>query len=1437
MTDKQDPLTYFNPTLAAWFSSRYAHPSLVQRLAWPKIQQGHHCLITAPTGSGKTLAAFLWAIDRLLQKPTGGGNRILYISPLKALNSDIEINLRQPLREIVPMIGEAGREIRVAVRSGDTTPSDRRQQERHPADIFITTPESLAVLMCRESWPAILSGFSTVIVDEVHSLVGNKRGAMLMGLLELLDLRNGPCQRLALSATVRPLAGVAAWFAGYERHQEGEGPIPRAIEIISADHDKALEIVLDRPRTEGNPFYAVIGDWLLGRFGSNRGVLLFANSRRQVERTARLINEKDDTRTLVHVHHGSLSREIRKEVETGFKEGRIRVVAATHSLELGIDIGSVDQVVLLGTPFSVASTLQRIGRSGHRLDSVSRGLLIPWHRLDHLYARVMADMALAGEIETVVPMNKPLDVLAQLLLTFMAAGIDQPSEMFQLIRKSGCFVSLELDELNQVLELLAGRIHGVRHSSLVARIHADIDKDLCRLRPHARLLLMRAGGVIGDRGYFDLRHAESGVKIGDLDEEFVWERSIGDIFPFANRLWRLVDKDARQVKGLPIEGAGGIVPFWRADPADRSEAFGENVLDLMEAYQLHQGVVPSGEGLCCSSQVSFELERLLSEQLKAWGRLPGRKRIVMESHFKHQDDDSSQDELLLFTFRGGRFNRTLALTLEWLHQKKTGGSLQALSNNEGIIFRLSRAEAVVRGLLTELDGLNIPAAIGDLLPSRGLTAAVFREQAQVALMIPRSLPGQRGPLWWRRQRSVDLMEALGRDHRGCILLEGCWRETLDRYFDPASLNTWIQQWRRGDIFLQVSRLPMPSPMAADLIWMHENELMYKAEAGEPRARPSSRFLQNIDTRQEDLPFSASLLERYKMEKWRLLDGMEPDGPDELSLWISERRLIPLPLWNQMMEKLTARRFDGLDDIQKSVIALHGQGDRLLGFADTSRTVEKLKHDPSPAAIAGQLSFLLDWLRFFPFLTLEELSEYWDWTEQDVIQLINQASPEELTVLSGGRVIALPRVVNQLWQRTRLERRLGLKELDPSQFFRFLCRWQERREEPAKEDDHLEEQLFRFSLIPLFLPVWLHLLFPGELERNRMERLQPVLDRTGMLIRGDVRERISFVLPEDLGQLDPQETIPDDESELRVIEKLAAGVGEVSSHDLVMALPGITHHRVLSILKKLFLSGCILCSRLDGVDVVLDQASNLQAVNHSMAAGTVGTRRNRAVARSMSRISRGWRWFSKTEAAASSTLEKLEVHKEWARLLLDRYGILFPELLIHQGFTIESALWRTALSQMEWSGELISGYFVKTARSPQYLLPAAIETFTQTDTMGWRVVHSSEPVSLCGFTAGLFRREFPFSRQFGWLIIENGEWGLAVWNKGKKVRINPLWPRERVQTALGIASNWQKKTGYFGSQGHWIITDVEHENRTGDELIDLMTAVGFQNEMGEWILYQ
>ncbi len=591
----QSALSYFHPLVASWFAESIGMPTDLQTAAWPQIAAGEHVLITAPTGSGKTMAAFLWAINELIVgKWPPGRLRVLYVSPLKALNNDIRRNLTRPLSEIKAVFSRSGEHfpsLGIAIRSGDTPQSERRKMLREPPEILITTPESLNLLLSSHGGRSMLTNIRTVVLDEIHAVMDSKRGVHLITGVDRLVPLSGEFQRIALSATVRPLETVAQFVGGYRMVGDLRSPgySARPVRIVSSSQKKDYRLTVRFPEAaagwdDRDSFWQPFVDEIKEIVARNRSTLVFANSRRLCEKLTHLLNEGEQA-PVAYAHHGSLSREIRTEVEKKLKAGELRAIVATNSLELGIDIGALDEVILLQAPPSFSSAIQRIGRAGHRVGEVSRGTLCPIDARDILHTAVLSGGVLRQDIEAVHPILSPLDVLAQIIVSMTGVEAWNLDDLYVRLKTSYPYQTLSRRQFDLVMEMLAGRYAGSRLRELKPRIAIDKLDNTVTARKGALQAVYFSGGTIPDRGYFHLRHNESGARIGDLDEEFVWEASIGQVFTLSTQNWKIERITHNDVFVTPARPGAAAPPFWKAEENLRDSHFSERIADFLEAAE------------------------------------------------------------------------------------------------------------------------------------------------------------------------------------------------------------------------------------------------------------------------------------------------------------------------------------------------------------------------------------------------------------------------------------------------------------------------------------------------------------------------------------------------------------------------------------------------------------------------------------------------------------------------------------------------------------------------------------------------------------------------------------------------------------------------------------------------------------------------------------
>jgi ATP-dependent Lhr-like helicase len=799
----------FSPSVRRWFEQTFDAPTPAQERGWPAIASGKHTLIQAPTGSGKTLAAFLWALERA---QPGEGVQVLYVSPLKALNYDVERNLRGPLAGIESSLT-------VGVRTGDTSPKERASMLRRPPDILITTPESLFLMLTSRARETLRT-VRFVIVDEVHAVAGTKRGAHLALSLERLERLTGePFQRIGLSATQRPLDEIGRFVSG-----------GREIELVDAGRAKELdlEVVVPvedmREPGEGNSIWPSIYPELLRLVEEHRSTIVFVNNRRLAERLALRLNELAE-REIARAHHGSLAREQRVEVEELLKRGRIPALVATSSLELGIDMGAVDLVIQVESPKSVARGLQRVGRAGHRLDEPSKGRIFPKFRADLLESAVVVGRMRAGAIEkTRIPRN-PLDVLAQQIVAITADEEISVDELHELAHRAYPFRDLSRKQLENVLDMLAGRYPSEEFAELRPRIVWDRVRGLVRGREGSRRLAVTNAGTIPDRGLFGVYLVEGGGRVGELDEEMVYEARAGQTFLLGASTWRIEEITRDRVLVSPAPGIPGAVPFWKGEgvgrPYELGAAIGRAARELV-ALADEAAIRRLVEEHSLDARAAQNLLTYLREQEAATGAIPSDRTVVVE-RFR---DEIGDWRLCILTPFGGRVHAPWSLALAARLRESLGLEVNAIWSDDGIALHLPDADEP-----PPIDDVLVdPAALEELivteLAGTALFGARFRENAARALLIPRRRPGQRTPLWQQRLKAQGLLQVARRYSDFPVILE-TYRECLQDVFDLPALRDLLGSLRQRKVDLVEIETPSASPYASSLLFDYVATYMYE----------------------------------------------------------------------------------------------------------------------------------------------------------------------------------------------------------------------------------------------------------------------------------------------------------------------------------------------------------------------------------------------------------------------------------------------------------------------------------------------------------------------------------------------------------------------------------------------------------------------------------
>lgn len=885
-------LDLFSKTGQVWFEQAFGAPTEVQERGWPEIASGQHTLLCAPTGSGKTLAAFYWCLDRLLVDPRPEAPKrslLLYVSPLKALALDIDRNLRGPLaglRLAASRTGTTPLSISVAVRTGDTSSEERRTMQRNPPDVLITTPESLFLILTSAS-RSMLDSVRWVIVDEIHTMAASKRGAHLAVSLERLchGMETDP-QRIGLSATQRPLEEVARYLGGSDRKvsivDAGrtkslllniEVPVDDMAQLgqrAPADNETAsvmgtrpardigitTEIAHARPwatgsddrhtfaaterphaRTEAatsqpsntslRSIWPAIYPRILDLVRTHRSTIIFVNSRRVAERLAAKLNELAGEE-LVRAHHGSIAREQRLVVEDLLKAGKLPALVATSSLELGIDMGAVDLVVQVGSPGSVARGIQRVSRAGHSVGEPSAGTILPTYRGDLLECATVAERMLAGEIESTRVPRSPIDVLAQQIVAMCALDTWQVQEMRTTIQRAYPFADLGDRSFNATLDMLDGRYPSQEFSGLQARIVWDRVNGTVRGRQGAQRLAVTSGGTIPDRGLFTVNLVDEGKRVGELDEEMVYELRPGETFVLGATTWKVLEITHSQVLVVPAPGEPGKITFWHGDavgrPAEVGRAVGALTRDLLSTDKA-MAVLRLEKQCSCDISAAANLLAYLTDQQSAAGAVSDDQTVIIE-RFRDQLGDW---RICVLTPFGSSVHAPWVLAVQARLQERLGLEIQSISSDDGFALRLIDSEVLPQASDLLLEPEEVQEEVTAQLHGSALFASRFRENAARALLLPRLRPGSRTPLWLQRQRSADLLKVASRFPDFPILAE-TYRECLLDVFDLGALTDLMTRIRSREVRVVEVETSSPSPFSSSLLFDYVAQYMYEGDA-------------------------------------------------------------------------------------------------------------------------------------------------------------------------------------------------------------------------------------------------------------------------------------------------------------------------------------------------------------------------------------------------------------------------------------------------------------------------------------------------------------------------------------------------------------------------------------------------------------------------------
>jgi ATP-dependent Lhr-like helicase len=1379
-----DPLAPFSPAVGEWFRSAFEAPTPAQVGGWASITAGRHTLIHAPTGSGKTLAAFLWMLDRLAHEPppTTPTVRVLYVSPLKALIYDVERNLRAPLAGIrlaAERLGEPMPQIEVGVRTGDTPARERRHLVKNPPDILITTPESLYLILTSQA-SEILRGVEHVIVDEVHALAGTKRGAHLALSLERLEkLTAVPPQRIGLSATQSPVTTIARFLGGVGPGRTGES---RDVSIVDAGSRKPLELSVRVPVEDmsklgellppeelpggpaGGPearssIWPAIHPQILRLIREHHSTIVFCNSRRLAERLANKLNELAGEE-LVRAHHGSLAREQRVEIEEALKAGRLPAIVATSSLELGIDMGAVDLVIQVESPASVASGLQRVGRAGHQVGEPSRGVIFPKYRGDLLECAVVAARMHDGLVEeTRLPRN-PLDVLAQQIVAMTVRDSWPVDELFDTVRRAASYESLTRDAFEAVLGMLAGAYPSDEFAELKARLLWDRETGLVEGRRDARTVAITSGGTIPDRGLYPVYlvgdAGTPGRRVGELDEEMVYESRVGEVIALGATSWRVEEIRPDRVVVSPAPGVPGKIPFWHGDglgrPIELGRALGAFIREL-------EGDLTGGErGRARARKRLLEHHDLddlaadnvigyLDDERDATGHLPTDRRVVVE-RFR---DELGDWRIVILTPFGGRIHAPWALAIESRLADQLGGGAQTIWSNDGIAIRLPEGEAAD----IPLRELLFPSAeeVEDLVVGRlansAMFAARFRENAARSLLLPRRRPGSRTPLWMQRQRSADLLAVASRYGSFPIIVE-TYRECLADLFDLPALRDVLGGVARRDIEVREVETVAASPFAGSLLFNYLAAYMYEGDAPLAERRAGALALDRDLLRellgQEELRdlIDPAALADLELALQALLPERAARSVDALHDLL--RRLGDLTV-DEVAARITepgaATEWLGALEGSRRAVTLRLAGEpRWIAIEDAARYRDGLGAALPvglPTAFLGPADGALDglvarWARAHgPFLAPDPAGR---WAlpvariEEALARLLEAGTILRGEFRPGGtaREWCDPDVLRQLRRRSLARLRREVEPVEQVVLARFLPAWQGVRSNQSTDPamlrpeaalERLAEVVDQLAGVPIPASVLERDVLPA-----RVPGYQPrLLDELGAL--GEV----AWVGRGSLGR---------DDGRVVLYRPGREAARDLAARD-VTAATSETHERLRA---RLRLRGASFYRELASAAGTATDRETLDALWDLVWAGEVtndtfaplralrwrrptGERRPRPGRLHLGPPEAAGRWSlveagsaggavagsasgaTTPSAVAASTSATARLHS-LATILLERHGVLTREAVAAEELAGGFSAIYPVLRAMEESGRIRRGYFVDGLGAAQFALPGAVD---------------------------------------------------------------------------------------------------------------------------------
>ena len=1486
------PLSSFSPRVGEWFEAAFAAPTPAQAKAWPPIAAGKNVLLSAPTGSGKTLAAFLWALDRLNALPADSdraGTRVVYVSPLKALAYDIERNLRTPLR------GIGAEEVRVGIRTGDTPQRERAAMMRRPPDILITTPESLYLILTSQA-REMLNNVEAVIVDEIHAVAHSKRGSHLALTLERLESQVGrPVQRIGLSATQNPLEEIGRFLVGPGRE----------VTIVDAGARKKLDLRIEVPvdsmaepepssdphppgeerdplgvggvpinggESTRNSIWPAIYPELLKQVREHNSTIVFVNNRRSAERVALRLNElaarEDDAgdsppHDIARAHHGSLAREERTKVEELLKAGELPCLVATSSLELGIDMGAVDLVLQIESPKSVARGLQRIGRAGHGVGEVSRGRIFPKFRGDLLECAVVARRMHEGKIEpTVVPRNA-LDVLAQQIVAIAVSaepGEVSVEELYVLVRSTHSYSELSRELLENVLDMLDGRYPSKEFGELRARIVWDRVAGTIRARKGSRQLAIANAGTIPDRGLYAVTLPD-GRRVGELDEEMVYEARPGQAFLLGASTWRIEEIGRDRVIVTPAPGAPAAVPFWKGDSVGRPKELGE-AIGAFSRWAVDQDPETLQRDYDLDARAARNLIAYLQEQQAATRVLPSERTIVVE-RFR---DEIGDWRMCVLSPYGGRVHAAWGLALTARIRERFDLEADAISSDDGIVLHLPDLDAdeleslpsAAELVLVEPD--EVEQAVTVELGGSALFGARFRENAGRALLIPRAYPGKRTPLWQQRLKAQNLLEVAKRYADFPIVLE-TYRECLRDVLDVPGLQELLRGLHSREISLVEVETQTASPFASSLLFDYVATYMYEGDTPNAERRAAALSLDRDLLRellgQEELrelidPGALQRVEEDLQHRSEITRATSRDGLHDVLRHVGDLTAA----------EVAERVFEGIDsegmlrelERERRAIRLRLGGEERYVAADEVA----LYRDALGAVAPGGLpeAFLADvpdalselvarHARTHGPFTTEELRDRYGVDAGAVLRELERAGElvrGELRPGGSEREWCDVEVLRRLRRASLAALRKEIEPTDQRSLAAFLPSWQgvDRYSGAGAGVDRLREVLVVLQGLALPAEIWERDVLPrriGAYSQAWMDALcasgEVVWVGAGAIGRGS--GRVALYFREDAAAIGPPAPVrggaqPPSNPERELLrEQLARGPCFFT--DLLAELE-VPAEALREALWDLVWAG----------EATNDAWAPLRAPHLTLARGgrsargggaAAGARSGRSMAgRSRFASRRGGgqaqvqgRW-SLTESIFRGALDGPERRRALAELLLERYGIVTREQVLAEGIKGGFAMLYDTFCNLETLGICRRGYFIEGMGGAQFALPGAVERLRAAREHGRTLVlAAADPAQPYGAALGWPKREGQERRPArvagAYVVLVEDKPVLYVERGGRGLVTLADAPVEEALRALAEAVR-------AGRVGKLALERIDGEPAIGSDLVQALRGLGFHS---------